>query len=59
MITQFTKPCYKANFTFTARSSRIIRTLSQPLGVVIAVSTIVGIYHTLLEAGLMPEFLPK
>lgn len=39
--------------------SRIIRQLSQPMGVVLAWAALFGFYETCLEAGVLPSYLPK
>ncbi|KAG2430648.1 hypothetical protein HYH02_013646 [Chlamydomonas schloesseri] len=43
----------------TIPGSRIIRQLSQPMGVVLAWSILFGFYETCIEAGVLPSYLPK
>ncbi|GIL77875.1 hypothetical protein Vretimale_6511 [Volvox reticuliferus] len=43
----------------TIPGSRIIRTLSQPMGVVLAWATLFGFYETCLESGVLPTYLPQ
>ncbi|GFR42220.1 hypothetical protein Agub_g3113 [Astrephomene gubernaculifera] len=49
---------YLYNLT-TIPGSRIIRTLIQPMGVVLAWSALFGFYETCLETGILPASLPK
>ncbi|GLC69357.1 hypothetical protein PLESTF_000820400 [Pleodorina starrii] len=39
--------------------SRIIRTLSHPMGVVLAWAALFGFYETCIESGVLPAYLPK
>ncbi|GLI63083.1 hypothetical protein VaNZ11_005985 [Volvox africanus] len=43
----------------TIPGSRIIRTLSRPMGVVLAWATLFGFYETCLESGVLPAYLPQ
>ncbi|GIL50051.1 hypothetical protein Vafri_6374 [Volvox africanus] len=43
----------------TIPGSRIIRTLSRPMGVVLAWATLFGFYETCLESGVLPAYFPQ
>ncbi|EFJ52805.1 hypothetical protein VOLCADRAFT_102778 [Volvox carteri f. nagariensis] len=43
----------------TIPGSRIIRTLGQPMGIVLAWAAMFGFYETCLESGVLPSYFPK